>query len=144
MVPETGLEPALPCGKGILSTKRKGGDFTRVTRSALQSEGYGHPDGHLLRFPFVACDPLELIFVRPPPERRSKSVWPGARGGEDRLSSTVAEVVDAQKRGIESTSNRRPDDRCRVLGTAGGNGPSRDCVGWPDRMICVSRLPQGV
>ena len=21
--------------------------FTRVTRSALQSEGYGHPDGHL-------------------------------------------------------------------------------------------------
>jgi hypothetical protein len=22
--------------------------FTRVTRSALQSEGYGHPDGHLI------------------------------------------------------------------------------------------------
>jgi hypothetical protein len=26
MVPETGLEPVLPCGKGILSTLGKGGE----------------------------------------------------------------------------------------------------------------------
>ncbi len=30
LVPETGLEPVLPCGKGILSTKRKGGGSTFI------------------------------------------------------------------------------------------------------------------
>ena len=88
--------------------------FTRSTRSALQSEGYGHPDGHLFCRPWVLA-PVEdghggartLRLTRQDQEPiavRCDGVSPGA--------ATRAEVDDV---GLEQRSRRIPLENARSV-----------------------------